>query len=293
MSGAPNDGTPPADGGTPPAGGAGGDVTKQWYDGADAETIGYLQNRGLDKQEPKAVALAAIKSHREAEKLLGHPAKDVIRLPKDGNDPAWRSVWDRLGVPGEAKGYDFSDVKFSDDSPLDAKFSEFLQTTFHTNNVPKSAAAGVARDVVKYLEGLGANGDSDAAAQLAIEKDGLKKEWSFNYNQNMIVASNAARALGVDEETIETLQNIKGVGYAKVMEMFRSIGEKIGEDRFVKGPSGGRSGPMTVAQATEQLDSLKADKVWIEKFNSGDTEAKKQFNQLTELIASGQGARWE
>ena len=279
MSGAPNDGIPPA-------GGAGGDVTPNWWDGSDAETVGYIQNRGLDKGDAKTAALAAIKSHREAEKFLGAKAEDLVRIPKDGNDATgWKTVHSRLGVPAEAKDYDFADVKFGDGSPLKADFAEFLQKTFHANNVSKSAAAGVAKEVVSYLEKLGENNESDAAAKLAIEEDTLKKEWSFNYNQNKIVAENAARALGVTEDELNTLE--KSVGYARVMEMFRNIGEKIGEDKFVRNGAPGGKGAMTIAQATDQLETLKQDRSWVQKLENGDAETNKQFQALTQLIASG------
>ena len=43
----------------------------------------------------------------------------------------------------------------------------------------------------------------------------------------------------------------KLVGYAQVMEMFRTIGTKIGEDRFIMSPNGGTGadGIMTRDQA--------------------------------------------
>lgn len=296
MSGAPDTtgtGTGGATGATGAVGAGGGDINQPWYTGVDQETVGYLQNRGLDKQDAKAAALAAIKSHREAEKLLGAPADQMIRLPKDGNDPAWRSVHHKLGVPQDAKEYDFSDLKFADGSELQDDFATFLRTTFHSNNVSKASAIAVARDVVKFLDGLGAKGEGDQSAQLAVEKDKLKQDWGYNYNQNMIVAQNAARALGVSEEDINQLQSLKSVGFARTLEIFRTIGEKIGEDKFIRTPSGGNHGPMTVPAAREQLAAFKADKAWVAKFEAGDTEARRQFNNVTEIIAAAESRRFE
>src|SRR5690348_6393637 len=51
--------------------------TKVWFDGADAETVGHIQNRGLDKLPANEAALAAIKAHREAEKHLGVRADQI------------------------------------------------------------------------------------------------------------------------------------------------------------------------------------------------------------------------
>src|SRR5258708_32263958 len=87
---------------------------KPWYDGVDSDTVGYIQNRGLDKVDAKNAFLAAVKAHKEAEKLIGVPADQVLRLPKDANDTSgWNTVKDRLGRPKDASGEDFTAVKES------------------------------------------------------------------------------------------------------------------------------------------------------------------------------------
>ena len=62
--------------------------------------------------------------------------------------------------------------------------------------------------------------------KLALEKAELAKSWGSNYAANKIVAENAARALGIDPAAVAALE--QQVGYGKVMEMFRTIGAKIG-----------------------------------------------------------------
>ena len=48
-----------------------------------------------------------------------------------------------------------------------------------------------------------------------------------------IIAQQAAKALGATPEQVAALESV--VGYDKVMEMFRSIGSKIGEDKLFTG----------------------------------------------------------
>lgn len=268
------------------AGAGGGGAAEAWYTGADNETLGYLQNRGLDKQDAKAVAFASIKAHREAEKLLGAPQDQLLRLPKDGNDPAWRSVHHRLGVPQDAKEYDFKEVKFSSGEPLDANFDAFLRTEFHKNNVSAAAAQGITREFVSYIEKFQAEASAAEAATIATEKDSLVKNWGANFNANKVVAENAMRKLGIPEDAVEALANLKGVGHAKVLEMFRTIGEKTGEDVFVRAGGGSGSGPMTAEAAQSRVNDLKADKGWLTKFHDGDTAAKREFDNLMQIIAS-------
>src|SRR5881394_756652 len=64
----------------------------------------------------------------DAEKLVGVPADQVLRVPKDAADEkGWNAVWSRLGKPTDAKGYDFSDIKFADGTAPDATFVETMR----------------------------------------------------------------------------------------------------------------------------------------------------------------------
>ncbi|MDE2020403.1 MAG: hypothetical protein KGJ13_08715, partial [Patescibacteria group bacterium] len=124
-----------------------------WYQGADQETVGYLQNRGLDRKTPKEAALEAIKAHREAEKFIGAPADKLVRLPKDEADTAgWEQVYGRLGVPADAKGYDFSDLKFSDGSEPDSDFTDFFKNNARKYHLTKQAARDLMHDMLGYME---------------------------------------------------------------------------------------------------------------------------------------------
>jgi hypothetical protein len=55
-------------------------TTDAWHTGLDSELIGHATNRGWDKLDGKAAAQAALKAHRDAERHLGVPAEQVLRL---------------------------------------------------------------------------------------------------------------------------------------------------------------------------------------------------------------------
>ena len=80
-----------------------------WHQGVDADLVGAWQNKGYDLTDPAKVAVETGKAWREAEKMIGVPRDQLVRLPHNTNDPAaWRPVWERLGAPKEAKDYDFA-----------------------------------------------------------------------------------------------------------------------------------------------------------------------------------------
>lgn len=254
---------------------------KPWYEPLDAETKGYLQNKGLDKKTAIEAFAEAAKFHREAEKFVGAPANEILRLPKDPNAPEWNAVYERLGKPKDVKEYDLSSVKRTGDKPIDDALADTLRQAAYDANVSKEAAARIAAHVVKHLD---ASETATAAIQqdkLVLEKTELKKNWGQNEAANMVVARAAAAALGVKPEAVAALEGV--VGYAQIMEMFRTIGTKIGEDRFVTS-SGGGGGLMTRDQATAEKNALKTDKAWVTRFLNGGLEEKRKMEALDRII---------
>lgn len=279
-----------------PAPGGGGDAAaaaaaaaaapKPWYEGAAAEDVGYFQNRGWDKLDAKGAALEAAKAHRNAEKMLGHPADKMVRLPADANDAeGWRQVRLKLGAPQDAKGYDFTAIKHADGSPLEEAFANTMKERALRLGLKPSDALEFVSDLVKMGDESEGAEATEVAGKLAAEKTKLAENWGSKYAANEFVAKQTAAALGVTPEQVSALE--KMVGYAAAMEMFRNIGTKIGEDKFVLSPGGGANQIMTKEQAVDRKDSLMKDTVWVSKYNSGDTAAFNEMLALNKMIVGG------
>lgn len=262
-------------------------TTAPWFEGVaafDTEMRGHLVNRGWDKKTAPEAAAEAIKAWRAAEKFVGAPADEIVRVPKAANDEAgWNAVWSKLGKPAEAKGYDFSDIKFSDGTPLDEAFANTMRDVAFKLNLPKDTAAAVTREFAKFMDSAEASDKTESAAKLALEKTELAKNWGANFEANKFVASQAAKALGIDPATVSALEGV--VGYAKIMEMFRNIGSKIGEDKFITGDRGGSPGVMTREQAVARRAELVADKAWGLRYTAGGATERREMEALNHLIA--------
>ena len=259
-------------------------VAPPWHAGSEPEFVGYLQNRNWHDKPAADVAKLAITAHREAEKLIGVPANRVVRLPENMDDSvAMRDVFKRLGMPADAKDYDFAAVKHAGDKPLDAKLDAALRQAAYDANLPKNAAQRVASALVKHLDEGASAAQAEATANLATEKEALAKNWGTNAVANRLIAQNAAKALGIDEGTVAALEKV--AGYAKVMDMFRQIGVKIGEDKYLGGgtPNGG-NGITTREQALARKAELSADAAWRGRYLAGDTVAKREMLDLNTII---------
>lgn len=263
-----------------------------WYGTtADPAFVGHLQNRGWDKLEPSAAAVAAATAHREAEKLIGGRAEDRVVWPKDATDAeGWNRVHGKLGVPTDTKEYDFSNVKFADGSAIDDEFANTLRTELQKAHVSKTDAPAFVKALVAIVEKQEGADTLDTQTNLTQEREKLRINWGANVDNFLTVARNTALALNVKPEAVDALE--KSVGYAAVMEMFLSVGQKIGEDQFVlsNNGNGGQPRPMTYEQAQFELEALMKDATFYTKLQSGDNAAKKQFDNLTRLVSAGRRA---
>lgn len=253
-----------------------------WYSGYDDETKGYVQNKGLSTKTVGEAFAAVSKMHRDAEKFVGAPADELIRLPKDPTSPEWKNVYQRLGAPKDAKEYDFKDIKFTDGTELDPAFTDLMRTNAVSANLTKDQALTVTKAVVQFLDKADQDDVAQFTAQVAKEKAELKANWGANEAANMVIARAAANALGVKPETVAALE--KTAGYAQVMEMFRQIGTKIGEDKFVSGNTGGNpNAPMTREAAISRKKELMNDAQWRTRYLQGGSEEKRQMEALIRI----------
>jgi hypothetical protein len=260
-----------------------------WYQGTtglDAELTGHIQNKGWHNLTPAEAAVAAARSHREAERTLGLRADhDVVMVPKNQAAGDMAPVWEKLGKPKAATDYDFADVKFPDGSPLPDDFANFMREKLFAANLPKSTATDVARAIAEYVAKDEAGEAALRADALAADKAALAKSWGSNQAANLLVAQNAVRALGLEPETVATLEGV--VGYGKVMEMFRQIGSRIGEDAFVTagGKGIGNGGIMSIEQAIARKAELRADPAFVRRFTEGEAQARREMLAIDTILS--------
>ena len=270
-----------------------------WHDGIDAALLGHAQNKGWKYDNPKDAFAAAVNAHREAERFIGAPANELLRMPKaNAAETDVKAFYSRLGVPAEPKDYDLSAVKFSDGTELDANFTDTIRASLYRAHVAKDRAGDVVKDIVKFMESSDASDSAETAAKIAAERDALKNSWGRNAEANMFVARQAlnrlAGAAGMTADQAgkawDALSTVGGIGAAAALEMLRVAGSTMGEDRFVAGnnPQGGHT-PMTREAAAAEINSLKQDAAFRERLLKGSADDRRRWDALHK-IAYGQAA---
>lgn len=259
-----------------------------WYGAPDAETLGYMQARGYDKMTPDKAFFEAAKAHREAEHLVGVPKDQLLRLPAKDDVKGWNDVWGRLGRPETKDKYDFSIFKKEDGTPLlEKEAAETLMDLAYSLNLPNDSAKLLVQKLMQISENEQKQSSAQNSGEHARQLETLKNNWAHNAAANTVVAQNAARALGLDPVALDTKGAPVTIPYAQAQELFRQVGSKIGEDKFVSSGTGNiQNGPMSREQAQYKMSQLRDDALWREKYFKGDAVAVQEFNDITRMLAA-------
>lgn len=271
--------------------------------GFDEELITHAKNKGwlpTNVADLPAAYVKAVFSHRGAEKLIGVPQDQLLRIPGAGaSSEDWNNVFHRLGVPKEAKEYDFTGIKYKDGTEPEADFLEKMRGAFVSARVTKEGATAVTKAVLGYLEDADATESALLAGQIAEQKAWLDKNWPAAVREgNMFVANQALAKLGAaagltTEQTRsawDALSKIGGIGAAHAMEMLRTIGMRMGEGKLISLGSGDGGGSMTVEAARDEIAMLKNDKAFRDKLLAGGKDEVARWRALHKIIAGSMAA---
>lgn len=267
--------------------------TPAWFEGLEPEYVGHAQSRGWDKLDPAAAAKEALKGHVSATRMIGVPAEQLLRLPKDqGDSDGWKQVYQRLGAPTDPKDYDFGELTFGDDSAT-ASFLDTMRAAAAAANMPKGMAQQAAQAVHKWVSDRVASYDAVVQDNIQQADTAIQKNWGENFAAFSVVADRGQQALEQRlgerlapqvKDAVEILRR-EGLG-EMAREMMRVIGVGLGEDKFVRDNSGTGRPAMTVDMAQARVRELMADKAWTARYTMGDQEARREMMALNRIIAA-------
>jgi len=283
------------------SGGAASGTPTPWYgDKIDELTRAFWQNKGIDPADPISVASKLTEMYRNAERHIGAPPEEMLRIPKPNAAEAdIRAYWGKIGVPAEAKDYDLSAVKkFADGKELEPAFLDMFRAAAHAARIPKDQVSGMLDKIVKHMDGVDAAEAAEKTRYVTEQKDALKTNWGQNYDYNYAIAKRALDDLGkaarlTPEQTAQAwdaLSTVGGIGSAFAMEMLRNIGSRMnttpaGEAPFIdgRGPQG-NNGIMSQAQARARIDELKTDKGFYKRLvTDREVAAKREWDDLHKI----------
>ena len=261
-----------------------------WHGGKiDADTLGWLQNKGYDLNDPAALIMKQTEQYRSAERLISAPPDELVRLPKaNAAESDLKTFWQKIGVPNEAKDYDLSTIKRANGTDLDQGFSDAMRAALMSSRTPKERAPEMVKAVVRYMDSQDTAAAADVTAKVQAESATLDKNWGANKQVNLVVAKAAldrlGQAAGLTAEQIQVgwdaLSKQAGIGASYAMEMLRVAGSKMGEAPYITGGLTGTGQAMSREAAKSEIDSLKKDTDFGRRLLAGGREERRKWDDL-------------
>lgn len=250
---------------TPPA------AAPDWTSGLNDDHKAYVTSKGF--KDPTSV----MDSYRNLEKLLSVPKERVLKLPEKADDPAWGEVYDRLGRPKDANGYD---IKL-DDLAGGENMAKWMKENFHALGISKASAEKFAAKYVDLAKTEAANLEAKSKAEAAQGVETLKQEWGQALEKNSEMVEKAASVLGLTDENLKALRD--SMGGVQAMKFMHKIAESLGgEDKFLSGEKGTSrfDGVLSPKAAVSRIAELRQDQTFTRKYIDGDVDAKQEMERL-------------
>jgi len=264
-------------GGTPPAGGA-----ADWRSSLPEDLRAHPALTDI-----KDVGGLA-KSFVHAQSMIG---ADKIVMPKPDASPAeMADFYNKLGRPGAADGYKFSETTI-EGVPKDEATQKWARDIFHKHGLTQKQADGLYQDyIAKVGSDLKAMNES-RATQREQSLEQLRGEWKGNeFDVNVQLAQRAVKTFG-SEELVKYLNESGEGDNPLLIKLFANIGKQLGEDQAFGGRSS-QSGFVAGPEAAKaEIGKLQADadfqKAYLNKDAMGHKEAVERMERLFKVAYPG------
>lgn len=252
-----------------------------WYgEIADPDLKGFVE---LKKPGDAATAL---KGWRDAEKFIGAPKEELLRLPKDLNaakPEEMAAIFDRLGRPKTPDDYKIDQVEGGEE------FTKTFRPILHGLGLNQAQVTQLTTAWNAYMKTTVEAGDRAQEQQEQLDLQNLHREWpGETFTQREEMARRAVREFvnplvgGDQAKAGELLGNIEdAIGTANFLKLFSGIGEKVGEGTFIGSNKPSTFG-MTPAAAKSQLDQNMQDKDWATAVYN---KKQPQYGEWERLVA--------
>lgn len=250
-----------------------------WYESANDEVKGYIQNKGWD--DP----LKAVSSYQELEKYRGASEDQLIKLPKDGE--SYDAVYDRLGRPESADKYDFTPAE---DTSVDQGRLDTFKGIAHSAGLNNAQFEKVVSEISKYESSTIAQIQEAKTQEQTTQLEALKKEWGEGFEERAelgrrFVRKNLPEGLDRDQ-TLNAIED--AIGTAAMLKLFANSGAGTGEDKLPKADSDrpyGYTREQAIADKKALMSELKSSPERLQNYNSATGPDYDKMQRLNKMLA--------
>lgn len=266
------------DGQTPPA------ATTTWVDTLPQELRGNPSLAQFQGKTWEEVGPTIAKSYVETKSMIG--ADKMLRPSEKWTDKEYNDFYTQLGRPDAPDKYSMPEVQMPEGLKVDDTKIAERKALYHKAGLSdKQAKALIEADLTFVKSSYEADKQSTESAKMTAESS-LKQEWGDKYQANIELARSVVAKFGDDQFTQYIEQS--GLGNdPRLIKMLAKAGQGLMEDRATG--KGTTEIAPSAAHAMAEINQLKGDKEFMDKFVSGDKYAVQKFNYLHTVAFPGKG----
>lgn len=268
----------------------------------DIPDVATLTTRYLDTRKPFAEQLpekirgeAAFKdiknldgladSYYNAQKLLGVPKDQILRLPTSDKPEDWAPVYDKLGRPTKAEDYKLT---LKAGQKAEEQFTKALTGKAHELGVSQKQLDGLFGWFMETSTATVASQQAERDAKTAAAAAALKTEWGAAFDSHLADVSHLVDQL--EEKYPGIKKDLEATGAGNSPALAKYLKDQYGshkEDGFIRGRAGGSSSLQSPAEAQQSIAALKQDQkfmaTYLNRQSAGHKEAVAKMEGLYQL----------
>lgn len=222
------------------------------------------------------------KSYLHAQKMIGG---DKVVVPgKDATPDDWGRVYDRLGRPENADGYEIPENLLPEGVEFDPALTKQYLQKFHESGLSTKQAQQILAAHGEVVKGLLDQQSLDAKIARDDGEKELRKDWGRQYETNMELARRAIRDFGDSGLESRFTQDVL-MSDPAVTKLLAKVGEHLRGDIGV-GVGSSQPSAMTPQSAMEEINRLMLDKDFMSarsnQASPGHLAAKEKWRKLHE-----------
>ncbi len=254
-------------------------ATVRWSDSFAPDIRDNAVTQRLESPE------AAVKELIGAQALIG---RDKVPLLTEESTPEERDAFfNKLGRPGTAGEYDFSEVSIPEGLPIEDGFQDAFVGEAHGLGLSQQQMSGILNIYYKMVGEQQTRGLGDIQRTFDDGVAGLHTEFGNSYDGQIDLAKRAMLAAsGGDTSVVDSLimsDGRKMGDHPAVIKMFAVLGNKMTEAGLVGGQASRTT--KTPQEAGNSINSLHADKDFMEAYYSkGHPEHEQAVLKMKDLF---------
>jgi hypothetical protein len=254
---------------------------------SDVKDVGDLATRYVKLNKPFAEQLpekirgeAAFKdiknlegladSYYNAQKMIGVPKDQILKLPTSDKPEDWAPVYDRLGRPAKADDYK---IKVPEGfPPAEKPYVDSVTARAHELGLSQKQLDGMQNWLYEQAGKTMAQQKANQDGKLANWVGSLKTEWGHAFDTKLEQSRNAlayyADKAGLGDELKKAMDETGAGDHPAFLKLFNYMGINLHEDGKLTGKAFGEGALQSPVEAQQQINALRSDANFMKAYTN-------------------------